>query len=151
MRSIIFDYQAELLRIAPDLRRWLPGEAYRQADFVGDTAEYIYRAIATLLIELSTVQPITLCIDDLQWADRSSLDLLRHLSAGLAQSRVASQADSTAEPQLAIFCTARTGYQRWDEYLAGGIAEPSAHVTVGTTDSGRDWRTCRAAVELPCR
>ena len=41
--AIINDYRGELLRIAPELRKYLPSEAYTQVDY-GREADYIYRA-----------------------------------------------------------------------------------------------------------
>ena len=80
---IVNDYQGEILRIAPELRKYLPGEAYQQVDH-GRDADYIYRALAGFFVEISKVQPVCLSFEDLQWADKSSLDLLRHLAAALA-------------------------------------------------------------------
>ncbi len=46
--AIVSDYRGELLRIAPDLQKYLPGEVYRQSDF-GREADYIYpRALGVL-------------------------------------------------------------------------------------------------------
>src|SRR5262249_44162149 len=38
--AIVKEYSGELLRIAPELRKYVPGEVYRQADF-GLEADYI--------------------------------------------------------------------------------------------------------------
>ena len=84
--AIVNDYRGELLRIAPELRKYLPGEAYQQVDF-GREADYIYRALSAFFLEIATLQPICLSFEDLQWADKSSLDLLRHLAAALADAR----------------------------------------------------------------
>ena len=81
--AIVKEYSGELLRIAPELRKYLPGDVYRQADF-GLEADYIFRALSAFFIELASLQPICLSFEDLQWADKSSLDLLRHLAAALA-------------------------------------------------------------------
>jgi len=45
----------------------------------------LYEAVADLLLELATDRPLLLVVDDLHWADRSSLALLDHL---LAEDRV---------------------------------------------------------------
>ncbi len=84
--GIVNDYRGELLRIAPELRKYLPGEAYQQVDF-GREADYIYRALTAFFLEIATFQPVCLSFEDLQWADKSSLDLLRHLAAALASAR----------------------------------------------------------------
>jgi predicted ATPase len=77
--AIVKDYSGELLRIAPELRKYLPGEAYQQVDF-GREADDIFRALSAFFVELATVQRVCLSFEDLQWADKSSLDLLRYLA-----------------------------------------------------------------------
>ncbi|WP_165227463.1 serine/threonine-protein kinase [Aquisphaera insulae] len=106
--NVVDDFRGELLRIAPELRKYLPGEAYRQVDY-GREADYIYRALAAFFLEIATIQPVCLSFDDLQWADRSSLDLLRHLAAALAASR-RPEGPSTGTPRLVIVASARTGH-----------------------------------------
>ena len=68
--AIVSDYSGELLRIAPELRKYLPGEAYRQVDF-GREADYIFRALSAFFIEIATLQPVCLSFEDLQWADKA--------------------------------------------------------------------------------
>ena len=106
--GIVNEYRGELLRIAPELRKYLPGEAYQQVDF-GREADYIYRALTAFFLEIATFQPVCLSFEDLQWADKSSLDLLRHLAAALASARRSSDG-STRVPRLVIVASARTGY-----------------------------------------
>ena len=107
--AIVNDYSGELLRIAPELRKYLPGEAYHQVDF-GREADYIFRALSAFFVEIATLQPVCLSFEDLQWADKSSLDLLRHLAAALADARRVGSDGSTAAPRLVIVASARTGY-----------------------------------------
>jgi serine/threonine protein kinase/tetratricopeptide (TPR) repeat protein len=105
--GIVNDYRGELLRIAPELRKYLPGEAYQQVDF-GREADYIYRALTAFFLEIAAFQPICLSLEDLQWADKSSLDLVRHLSAALATARRSANG-STRVARLVILTSARTG------------------------------------------
>jgi DNA-binding SARP family transcriptional activator len=70
---------AELARLLPELRRRLPT---LPAPVRGDpeTERYLlFRAVASLLGELSRSAPVVLVLDDLQWADESSLLLLKHV------------------------------------------------------------------------
>jgi tetratricopeptide (TPR) repeat protein len=113
--GIVNDYRGELLRIAPELRKYLPGEAYQQVDF-GREADYIYRALAVFFLEIATFQPVCLSFEDLQWADKSSLDLLRHLAAALAHARRSADG-STSVPRLVIVASARTGYASLEALL----------------------------------
>ncbi len=115
--AIVNDYRGELLRIAPELRKYLPGEAYQQVDY-GREADYIYRALAAFFLEVATLQPICLSFEDLQWADKSSLDPLRHLAAALAESRRSASDSSRVAPCLIIVASARTGHNQLESLLA---------------------------------
>ena len=114
--KVIEDYKAEILRIAPDLRKWLPGEAFHQVDLSRET-NYVLRAIASLFIELGTLHGTCLMIEDLQWADQSTLDLLRHLVSGLSRSRELSVESNLSYPRLFVCCTARSGQDRLDRFM----------------------------------
>ena len=113
--GVVNDYRGELLRIAPELRKYLPGEAYQQVDF-GREADYIYRALTAFFLEIATFQPVCLSFEDLQWADKGSLDLLRHMAAALATSRRSADG-STKVPRLVIVTSARTGYASLEALL----------------------------------
>ena len=115
--AIVNDYSGELLRIAPELRKYLPGEAYQQVDF-GREADYIFRALSAFFVEIATLQPVCLSFEDLQWADKSSLDLLRHLAAALDAARRSGSDGSTAAPRLVIVASARTGYAQLEALMA---------------------------------
>lgn len=71
---------AELARLLPDLRRRLPELPPTEA---GDSETERYRlfeAVVGLLGDLSAASPVLIAIDDLHWADRPTLMLLRHLA-----------------------------------------------------------------------
>ena len=148
--AIVNDYRGELLRIAPELRKYLPGEAYQQVDF-GREADYIYRALAAFFLEIATFQPVCLSFEDLQWADKSSLDLLRHLAAALAAARRsgrwldrrAAAGDRGLGPHR--LCAARSAAGAAPRAAACPGAAP------GAADRGRDPRADRPAAELPAR
>lgn len=108
MHKVVMSYQAELLRIAPDLRKWLNASA--QAPAFRNESEYIFRALSSMFIELSKISPICLAFDDIQWADKSTLNLLQHLSAALRQAQAERRDAKQQPPPIAIICTARSGY-----------------------------------------
>ena len=58
------------------------------ADTVGGSRERLKREIASLLEEVSRVQPVVLWIDDVHWADPSTTDLLGYLARRLESARV---------------------------------------------------------------
>ncbi|MHC5537444.1 ATP-binding protein [Singulisphaera rosea] len=114
--SIVGNYSGELLRIAPELRKYLPGEAFQQVDYRRE-ADYIYRALSAFFIEIAAIQPICLSFEDLQWADKSSLDLLRHLSAAISDCRRSSSVSAVSPPRLIIVASARSGYAHLETFM----------------------------------
>ncbi|MDT0200475.1 BTAD domain-containing putative transcriptional regulator [Nocardioides sp. AE5] len=74
-------YPAELARIVPDLAERLP--AGLSAPLRSDPQTELYRtfdAVAGWLAVASRTAPLTLLLDDLQWADRPTVLLVRHLT-----------------------------------------------------------------------
>lgn len=122
IEAILLDYRQELLRVAPELRRWLPGQAQEPA-FRHDT-DYIVRSLATMFIEISQVRPLFFCLDDIQWADQSTLALLQHLAATLdGQSHAPSdpeqkQVSPPQHPELVLACNGRSGYEQLTTFLS---------------------------------
>ena len=69
----------ELAILVPDLTRRLPGLAEpRQGDSDGERYR-LFEAVATLFNVASTAAPLVLVLDDLHWADKPSLLLLKHI------------------------------------------------------------------------
>ena len=77
--SLVGGDGAVLAGLLPGLVRRMPGiGASTAAD--ADTGRYqLFAAAAEFLSRLSTQQPVVVVLEDLQWADRSSLQLLRHV------------------------------------------------------------------------
>lgn len=71
-----------MLRL-PDARSGPVGTIHSYGDRHG-----LFTAAASVLWALATSRPVILIVDDLQWADRGSLLLLRHLVRGLPTSRL---------------------------------------------------------------
>ncbi len=70
---------SELARLTPALTGRLPGLA-PPIDSDADTERYLlFAAVIGLLAMATEQQPVILVLDDLQWADKGSLLLLRHL------------------------------------------------------------------------
>jgi tetratricopeptide (TPR) repeat protein len=86
----------ELARMVPTLLRRMPGcPAPRSSD--PDTERYLTVGAATGLLALASRHaPLLIALDDLHWADRPTLQLLRHV------------ADSTEYGQLVVVGTYRT-------------------------------------------
>jgi DNA-binding SARP family transcriptional activator/tetratricopeptide (TPR) repeat protein len=80
LRSVAREYGAELGRLIPELRRRVP-ELPPPDPGDPETDRYrLFEAVAGLLAEISAAVPVLIVLDDLQWADRPTLLLLRHLA-----------------------------------------------------------------------
>jgi class 3 adenylate cyclase len=72
-------FGSELQRLVPALGQRLPGLP-PTADTDPDTERYLlFAALGGLFAAMSQEQPVVLVLDDLQWADTGSPQLLRHL------------------------------------------------------------------------
>jgi tetratricopeptide (TPR) repeat protein len=88
LRLVAREYGAELGRLIPELRRRVP-ELPRPDPGDPETDRYrLFEAVAGLLAEISAAVPVLIVLDDLQWADRPTLLLLRHLARSPHNTRV---------------------------------------------------------------
>jgi tetratricopeptide (TPR) repeat protein len=67
------------------LRQWLD-QPHHRSEHLDDSQ--LFQQTTNVLRDLSTVHPLLLIIDDLQWADKASVGLLFHLGRRLAGSRI---------------------------------------------------------------
>ncbi len=80
LRATAREYGAELGRLIPELRRRAP-DLPLPVSAEPETERYrLFEAVVGLLDEMSVHAPVMLVLDDLQWADRPTLLLLRHLA-----------------------------------------------------------------------
>ncbi len=78
---------AEIALIVPELRERLGLE--KEASRGTEEARWrLLQAVADFLRKISNVKPLLLVIEDLQWADRGTLDMLTHLARNLEGSRL---------------------------------------------------------------
>ena len=97
---------------SPELAQLLPGGGTRAGgDEEPAGTEYgaasrlrLFQAVLTLLGRLSAVRPVVHVVEDVQWADRSTLDLLAFLATNLTDERVllvlTQRTDTTADAWL---------------------------------------------------
>lgn len=71
---------SELNRLVPALGSRIPDLPTSKATDADAERFLLFAAVVGLLASISEHQPIVLVLDDLQWADRGSLQLLRHLA-----------------------------------------------------------------------
>ena len=114
-----------LCRLFPELPSLLqmPAASNADSDSVAHftvTAEqekfFLFDAIATLLERAASVQPLVVAIDNAQWADSVSLELMLYLVVRLRKSRVA-LLSATRPPRLAF-----EGAEDADQATAGAAA-----------------------------
>ena len=83
------------LPLATALREWTSGQDAPVSVFGGSTAAGL-AGFDTWLEALCRKEPVLLVVDDLQWADQSSLDVLMYVLAGLAGRRLAEKVSHCA-------------------------------------------------------
>ncbi len=78
----------ELSRIVPGLRRRL-GDVPPPLSSDSETERYVlYGAVAGLLEQVAAARPVVLVLDDLQWADKQTLQMLRHVITNTTSARL---------------------------------------------------------------
>jgi DNA-binding SARP family transcriptional activator/tetratricopeptide (TPR) repeat protein len=123
LRTHVANYGGGLARMVPALGRRL-GELPPPQTSDADTERYLLCAAAVGLLEdASRQRPVVLVLDDLHWADKPSLQLLRHLVA------------NTPSFRLLILGTYRdaelSASHPLNEALAGLHREPAGISTIG--------------------
>ncbi len=82
------EFASELASLVPSLKRRIPGLSPSKA-IDSDAERYLlFAAVVGLFATISQEQVVLLVLDDLQWADKGSLQLLRHLAAAPQQMRL---------------------------------------------------------------
>ena len=79
---------SELAGLVPALSARIPGLPPSKATDSDSERYLMFASVVSLLARMSEEQPVVFVLDDLQWADTGSLQLLRHLVASELQFRV---------------------------------------------------------------
>jgi hypothetical protein len=88
VRAALAPHAAEIGQLVPEVKE-LAGDPAPLAPLDPASARYrLFDAVAGFLIGLSEHAPVAVLLDDLQWSDRPSLQLTRHLARRLPGSRV---------------------------------------------------------------
>jgi class 3 adenylate cyclase/tetratricopeptide (TPR) repeat protein len=81
LRAHVEEHGSELTRLVPALASRIPDLPPSRATDSDTERFLLFAAVVGLLATMSVHQPVVLVLDDLQWADKGSLLLLRHLTA----------------------------------------------------------------------
>ncbi len=127
LRAAVSEYGPELARLVPELRRRVPDLAVPSAAEPESERYRLFEAVVGLLSAISARAPILLVLDDLHWADRPTLLLLRHLARAPDPARllilVAYRTEPTGEGLAdALADLNREGFV-W-KLDVGGLSEP---------------------------
>ena len=79
---------SELTGIVPALASRIPDLPPSKATDADTERFLLFAAVVGLLIQVTQDQPVVFVLDDLQWADKASLLLLRHIAASDRATRV---------------------------------------------------------------
>lgn len=150
LRAHVREHGAELARLAPAL-------AGRIADLPPTTAKdadsersLLFAAVLGMLAEASQDCPMVLLFDDIQWADKGSLLLLRHLAASDRPMRLmilATYRDNEVAPLLETLAALhrQTGVQRLQlEGLGDGEVRQFVEGLVGPAADENTLKIARA-------
>ena len=77
-----------LAHLVPAIRAALPAVPAPASLSPEEEGVRLYDAVTQLLLAAARAQPLVLILDDLHWADRASLGLLRHVARFLADARI---------------------------------------------------------------
>jgi DNA-binding SARP family transcriptional activator len=155
LRSAAREYGPELARLIPELRRRVP-DLPAPVSAEPETERYrLFEAVVGLMHEISTIAPVVLVLDDLQWADRPTLLLLRHLARAPQPTRLLILgAYRATETRLDGFAEALAELRRErlvTELEIGGLAEDETaelvRILTGVMPSGAFTRTLQAETE----
>ena len=86
--EVVGRHAAELTRLVPRLAEHIP-DLTPPASADPETAQYrLFEAVAGTLVAASNLQPILFVVDDLHWAAKPTLLLLRHIVSSTAAARM---------------------------------------------------------------
>ena len=88
LRAAVSEFGGDLARLVPELRRRVPDLALAVPGEPETERYRLFESVVGLLSTISAKAPILLVLDDLQWADRPTLLLLRHLARATDPSRL---------------------------------------------------------------
>ena len=84
LRQVLGDSAAEVARLVPRLRDRLPDIPSPVELAPEQRQRYLYNALLDFTRRLSNTVPSVILLDDLHWADESSMNLLEHIAPNIS-------------------------------------------------------------------
>jgi DNA-binding SARP family transcriptional activator/tetratricopeptide (TPR) repeat protein len=109
LRSTTREYGSELARLMPELRRRAP-DLPPPPDEPATERYRLFEAVVGLLAEISEAVPVLIVLEDLHWADRPTLLLLRHLARAPQAARL-------------LILGAYRANERWSDGFSAALAD----------------------------
>lgn len=88
LRNVLGPTAGEIALLLPELRRRVPNIPPAQEVPPEQQQRYLFNALLELTERLSSAAPLVVLLDDMQWADESTMLLLEHLAPHLPRLRV---------------------------------------------------------------
>jgi TolB-like protein/Tfp pilus assembly protein PilF len=88
LRRMLGENASELSRILPELRRLFPDIKEPEELPPQQQRRYLFRSVVEFLARASAGRPMVMLLDDLHWADESSLLMLEHVAPRLPEMKV---------------------------------------------------------------
>lgn len=130
MSNVLGDDPDELLRLLPAQGTDRPADNSGGDETQNATRRLrLFEAVLSWLEQLSTARPTVVVLDDLQWADPSTLDLIRFIMRAESRARLMfvityRDTSSTTNAALERLLADAGGHDTVTEISVGGLAEP---------------------------
>lgn len=88
LRAHVAEHGSELVRLVPSLASRIPDLPPTKVTDADSERSALFAAVIGMLSTASAQSPVLMMLDDIQWADKGSLRLLRHLAASVSPMRL---------------------------------------------------------------
>ncbi len=150
LRAHVAEHGSELVRIVPSLASRIPDLPSTRATGADSERSLLFASVVDMIATAAADRPLVLVLDDIQWASKGSLLLLRHLAAADRPMRLlilATYRDNEVSALLDTLAALhrQTGVQRLDlQGLDDGEVLQCVEAIVGQTVKGVAAKIARA-------
>ncbi len=123
--------RAEISALLPELRPGRPGPSLSSTSSFSQQQARLFLAVSRLLASLGQIQPCLLVLEDLQWADQATLEMLAYTARHIGRSSLliigTARSEEIAAPQQ----------DRWDALERDGALQRMALHRLSEADTAR--------------